>query len=56
MPYIAQDFPGSEICKADEMFSFPPAMRGTWAIAREGSKSTINKTIKRNAPGFTINK
>jgi hypothetical protein len=30
-------------------------MRGTWAIAREGSKSTINKTIKRNAEGFTLN-
>jgi len=30
-------------------------MRGTWAIAREGSKSTINKTIKRNAQGFTLN-
>jgi len=56
MPYIAQDFPGSEICKAEEMFSFPPAMRGTWAIAREESKSTIKKTIKRNAPGFTLNR
>jgi hypothetical protein len=56
MPYIAQDFPGSEICKAEEMFSFPPAMRGTWAIAREESKSTIKKTIERNAPGFTLNK
>jgi len=30
-------------------------MRGTWAIAREESKSTINKTTKRDAPGFTQN-
>jgi hypothetical protein len=55
MLYIAQDFPGSEICNAEEMFSFPPAMRGTWAIAREESKSTIKKTIQRDAPGFTLN-
>jgi hypothetical protein len=30
-------------------------MRGTWAKAREGSKSTIKKTIERNAPDFTHN-
>jgi hypothetical protein len=54
MPYIAQDFPGSEICKAEEMFSFPPAMRGTWAVARVESKSTIKKTIERYPPGFTL--
>jgi len=30
-------------------------MRGTWAITREGSKSTIKKTIERNKPGFTLN-
>jgi hypothetical protein len=31
-------------------------MRGTWAIAREESKSTIKKTVKRDAPGFTLNR
>jgi hypothetical protein len=30
-------------------------MSGTWAVAREESKSTIKKTIGRYAPDFTQN-
>jgi hypothetical protein len=42
------------MCWAEEMFSFSPARRGTWAEAGRGSIRLASRTIGRRALDFTI--